>query len=165
MKRIALVEDNSDNRLLVCAILEDQHEIDEYESGLEALAGIRHNLPDMVLLDISLPRMDGTEVLREIRADARLSNLPVVALTAHAMAGDRERLAFHETVAHRSQNRANWCIIPKPSALKRGSPVTPAGGSTRGASSRHPRIYDERLTDIGPLQKWRSGRNAHRSDR
>src|ERR1700722_17891756 len=91
MKRIALVEDNPDNRLLVCAILEDQYEIDEYETGVEALAGIRHTLPDMVLLDISLPGMDGTEVLRVIRADARLSKLPVVALTAHAMAGDRER--------------------------------------------------------------------------
>ncbi len=90
-KRIAVVEDNPDNRLLVRAILEDQYEIIEYESGLDALTGLRADPPDFVLLDISLPGMDGTEVLREIRSDPLLGSLPVVALTAHAMAGDRER--------------------------------------------------------------------------
>jgi CheY-like chemotaxis protein len=91
MTRIALVEDNADNRMLVNAILEDHYEIDEYESGLEALAGLEADPPELVLLDISLPAMDGTEVLRRIRADERLRTLPVIALTAHAMAGDREK--------------------------------------------------------------------------
>lgn len=91
MTRIALVEDNADNRMLVHAILEDRYEIDEYESGSEALAGLRARPPSLVLLDISLPAMDGTEVLKRLRADSRLSTIPVVALTAHAMSGDRER--------------------------------------------------------------------------
>lgn len=91
MSRIALVEDNPDNRLLVCAILEDLHEVVEYETGGEALDGMRTARPDLVLLDISLPGMDGTEVLSEIRADDELARLPVIALTAHAMAGDREK--------------------------------------------------------------------------
>ena len=91
MKRIAVVEDNPDNRLLVQAILEDLYEIDEYESGNGALAGFLERRPDLVLLDISLPGQDGTEVLKALRADAALCSLPVVALTAHAMAGDRER--------------------------------------------------------------------------
>jgi CheY-like chemotaxis protein len=91
MKRIAVVEDNPDNRLLVQAILEDLYELNEYESGPAALEGLGQERPDLVLLDISLPGMDGTEVLRHIRADARLRDLPVIALTAHAMAGDRER--------------------------------------------------------------------------
>lgn len=91
MTRIALVEDNADNRMLVNAILEDLYEIDEYESGLEALAGLEADPPDLVLLDISLPAMDGTEVLRRLRADERLRALPVIALTAHAMTGDREK--------------------------------------------------------------------------
>lgn len=91
MTRIALVEDNADNRMLVNAILEDHYEIDEYESGLEALAGLEADPPELVLLDISLPSMDGTEVLRRMRADERLRSLPVIALTAHAMAGDREK--------------------------------------------------------------------------
>jgi CheY-like chemotaxis protein len=91
MKRIAVVEDNPDNRLLVRAILEDRFEIEEYESGVDALTGLRADRPDLVLLDISLPGMDGTEVLAALRADHGLRGLPVIALTAHAMAGDREK--------------------------------------------------------------------------
>ncbi len=91
MTMIALVEDNPDNRMLVRAILDDAYDILEYENGIDALAGIVAHPPDIVLLDISLPQMDGTEVLRHIREDARLSALPVIALTAHAMTGDREK--------------------------------------------------------------------------
>jgi CheY-like chemotaxis protein len=91
MKRIALVEDNSDNRLLVQAILDGAFEVEEYESGSDALSGMQANPPQLVLLDISLPGMDGTEVLRRLRANGRLSALPVIALTAHAMSGDREK--------------------------------------------------------------------------
>jgi two-component system, cell cycle response regulator DivK len=89
--RLALVEDNPDNRLLVQAILEDRYEIDEYENGVVALAGMAERVPDLVLLDISLPEMDGTEVLARMRADEALRGIPAIALTAHAMAGDRER--------------------------------------------------------------------------
>jgi CheY-like chemotaxis protein len=88
---IAVVEDNADNRLLLQAILGDEFELVEYENGTDALAGIAANRPDLVLLDISLPGMDGNEILAEIRRDGRMRHLPVIALTAHAMAGDRER--------------------------------------------------------------------------
>lgn len=101
MKRIAVVEDNADNRLLVRVILEEQYELDEYETGPEALDGFRRARPDLVLLDISLPGMDGTEVLRHIRADEALRTLPVIALTAHAMAGDRAKylgMSFNDYV-------------------------------------------------------------------
>jgi len=88
---IAIVDDNDDNRLLLRAMLEDRCEIVEYESGPAALDGLAHAVPDLVLLDISLPHMDGVQVLGRIRADERLRGLPVLALTAHAMAGDREK--------------------------------------------------------------------------
>lgn len=91
MKRIAVVEDNPDNRLLVRVILESLYEVAEYESGFAALAGLQQDKPDLVLLDVSLPEMDGTEVLQRLRADERLRDLPVIALTAHAMTGDREK--------------------------------------------------------------------------
>lgn len=91
MIRVAVVEDNPDNRLLVRAILEDRYAVSEYEDGPSALRGLRVERPDVVLLDISLPGMDGVAVLREIRRDAALLDLPVIALTAHAMAGDREK--------------------------------------------------------------------------
>jgi two-component system, cell cycle response regulator DivK len=92
MKKIAVVEDNPDNRLLVQAILEDRYELSEYETGADAVSGLGQDLPDLILLDISLPEMDGTEVLAWIRQQsAPLKDTPVIALTAHAMAGDREK--------------------------------------------------------------------------
>ena len=91
MKKIALVEDNADNRLLVQVLLGDLFDVDTYENGQEALDGFAKVKPDLILLDISLPKMDGNEVLRRIRADKALCDLPVIALTAHAMAGDREK--------------------------------------------------------------------------
>ena len=91
MTLIAVVEDNADNRLLLQAILDGLYDLVEYENGIDALAGLAANLPDLVLLDISLPGMDGNEILARIRADAKLRGLPVIALTAHAMAGDREK--------------------------------------------------------------------------
>ena len=89
--KIAVVEDNPDNRLLVSAILDDLYEISEYETGAEAIDGLPQDPPDLVLLDISLPEMDGTEVLAWIRQQPQFDGLPVIALTAHAMAGDREK--------------------------------------------------------------------------
>ena len=89
MKRIAIVEDNPDNLELLTILLEDDYVLDAYEDGASALAGFAASRPDLVLMDISLPQMDGIEVLR--RARARYPGLRAVALTAHAMRGDRER--------------------------------------------------------------------------
>jgi CheY-like chemotaxis protein len=89
--RIAVIEDNPDNRLLVQALLEDTYDLAEFETGVEAVEGLMDANPDLILLDISLPEMDGTEVLRWIRQQEGLRDRPVIALTAHAMAGDREK--------------------------------------------------------------------------
>lgn len=91
MKTIAVVEDNADNRLLLQAILGGEYRIVEYENGSDALVGLQAERPDLVLLDISLPGMDGNEILSRIRIDESLRSLPVIALTAHAMTGDREK--------------------------------------------------------------------------
>jgi CheY-like chemotaxis protein len=102
MRKVAVVDDNADNRLIIRTILEDQYEILEFSSGLEALDGFRQNPPDVVILDISLPEMDGTEILRRLRSDQVLEHLPVIALTAHAMIGDREKYlsaGFNDYVA------------------------------------------------------------------
>jgi CheY-like chemotaxis protein len=91
VRTIAVVEDNADNRLLLQAILDGAYTLVEYDNGVDALAGLSASLPELVLLDISLPGMDGNEILARIRADERLRHLPVIALTAHAMSGDREK--------------------------------------------------------------------------
>ena len=102
MRTIAVVEDNRDNRLLLQAFLADRYRIVEFETGAAALEAFRAAPPDLVLLDISLPGMDGLEVVAQVRADGALQKLPVIALTAHAMAGDRERFlqaGFNDYVA------------------------------------------------------------------
>jgi two-component system, cell cycle response regulator DivK len=91
MPTLAVVEDNADNRLLLQAILADEYDLVEYENGADALTGFARSKPDLVLLDISLPGMDGNELLHRIRRDIGLRDMPVIALTAHAMAGDREK--------------------------------------------------------------------------
>lgn len=91
MRQIAVVEDNPDNRLLLQALLSATYDVREYDNGPDALAGFVAHRPDVVLLDISLPGMDGNEILARVRADAGLASLRVIALTAHAMAGDREK--------------------------------------------------------------------------
>jgi two-component system cell cycle response regulator DivK len=91
MTTLAVVEDNADNRLLLQALLGERYSLVEFDNGVDALAGLARSLPDLVLLDISLPGMDGNEILARIRADDRLRALPVIALTAHAMAGNREK--------------------------------------------------------------------------
>lgn len=90
-RRVAVVEDNPDNRMLVQALLEDRYELSEYETGVEAVDGLPGNVPELILLDISLPEMDGTEVLAWLKTRDDLKDIPVIALTAHAMAGDREK--------------------------------------------------------------------------
>jgi CheY-like chemotaxis protein len=85
------VDDNADNRLIIRTYLEDRYHIVEFSDGKEAIRGVQQARPDVMLLDISLPDMDGLEVLQVLRADANLRDLPVIALTAHAMMGDRER--------------------------------------------------------------------------
>jgi CheY-like chemotaxis protein len=92
VKRIAVVDDNPVNRRLMRAILKKHsYEIVEYGTGLEAVAGLADGQSALVLLDISLPDIDGTEVLRQIRLNPTLQKIPVIAVTAHALTGDRER--------------------------------------------------------------------------
>jgi CheY-like chemotaxis protein len=91
MKSIAVIEDNKDNRLLVRSLLSDSYAITEYETGFEAFSGFQNSVPDLILLDISLPGMDGLEVLSQLRNDKRFTKTPVIALTAYAVSGDREQ--------------------------------------------------------------------------
>jgi CheY-like chemotaxis protein len=91
VNRIAVVEDNPDNRMLLHAMLDDVYQLEDYENGTDALAGLTSSPADLVLLDISLPGMDGLQVLKHLRDRATTAKLPVIALTAHAMTGDRER--------------------------------------------------------------------------
>ena len=90
-KRVLVADDNPVSRELIREILEDDdYEVIEACDGGEALEKLRGHHLDLALLDIQMPVKDGNTVIREIRADPQLSRLPVAALTAYAMQGDRE---------------------------------------------------------------------------
>lgn len=95
MALILVVEDNEANQMLTRAVLElEGHEVCVAASAEEALAQIRGRVPQLVLMDVQLPGRDGLSLTRALKADPLTSSIPVVALTAHAMNGDREQ-ALH----------------------------------------------------------------------
>jgi signal transduction histidine kinase/CheY-like chemotaxis protein len=90
--RVLVAEDNEQNRRLVLAILEGAGiEAEIANNGLEALEKLEHGHFDLVMMDCQMPVLDGFEATRRLREDPRFADLPVIALTANAMAGDRER--------------------------------------------------------------------------
>jgi two-component system cell cycle response regulator DivK len=104
-KRILVVEDQEDNRQIVRDLLTaNDYEMTEAENGEEALAAVAKDRPDLILMDIQLPVMDGYEATRRIKADPSLSSIPIIAVTSYALSGDEEKA------------RAAGCndFVPKP---------------------------------------------------
>jgi CheY-like chemotaxis protein len=92
MPKILLVEDNEMNRdMLSRRLVKRGYEVVVAVDGQEGVAKARAEAPALVLMDMSLPVLDGWETTRAIRADPATRSIPVIALTAHAMAGDREK--------------------------------------------------------------------------
>ena len=91
-KRILIADDQPVGRELLRTILESVgYEVSEAADGVEALALARSFEPDLILLDIHMPLRDGISVVRELRADPRFASVPVIAVTATAMKGDRQK--------------------------------------------------------------------------
>jgi two-component system, cell cycle response regulator DivK len=91
VKTILIVEDIELNRELLAQLLEDGHRLEFAEDGLHAIERTVEVHPDLILMDLSLPRLDGWEATRRLKADPSLAHIPVIVLTAHAMRGDEER--------------------------------------------------------------------------
>jgi two-component system cell cycle response regulator DivK len=90
--RILVVEDNADNRVLIMDVLDSMnYEVIIATDGEEGVKKANAERPDLILMDISLPQMDGLAATRRIKATPELQHIPIIALTAHAMVGDRER--------------------------------------------------------------------------
>ena len=90
--RILLVEDNPMNRDMLSRRLESRgYHVATAEDGEEALSRVREENPDLVLMDLSLPKLDGWEATRRLKADSATSHIPVIALTAHALSGDYDK--------------------------------------------------------------------------
>jgi CheY-like chemotaxis protein len=89
---ILVVEDNEANQLLASSVLERAgYRVEVAGSSEEARAAIGRGVPDLILMDVQLPGKDGLELTRELRCEPATARIPIVALTALAMAGDRER--------------------------------------------------------------------------
>jgi len=92
-KRVLLIEDNAQNRYLETFLLEKNgFEIYPAEGGESGIRLAETLGPDLILLDLQLPDMDGYAVARALRNNVRLKNIPIVAVTSYAMAGDKERI-------------------------------------------------------------------------
>ena len=91
MKKILIVEDVDLNRDLLTQLLEDDFEIVAATDGQAGIAAAERERPDLILMDLSLPVIDGWEATRRLKAHQELKSIPVIALTAHAMRGDEAK--------------------------------------------------------------------------
>ncbi len=91
-RTVLYIEDNEANRLLIRRVLEAEgYAVLEAGDGSSGLEVVRRSTPDLILLDINLPEMDGYELVSRLRGIMELDNTPIIALTANVMKGDRER--------------------------------------------------------------------------
>ena len=91
MKRILIVEDIDFNRDLLVQLLEDTYEVLTAPDGAAGIALAESEHPDLIIMDLSLPVVDGWEATRRIKANATLQHIPIIALSSHAMRGDEEK--------------------------------------------------------------------------
>jgi two-component system, cell cycle response regulator DivK len=91
-KRILVVEDQEDNRQIIRDLLATtDYELCEAENGEEALAAVAKQRPDLILMDIQMPVLDGYEATRRIKADPALRSIPIIAITSYALSGDEQK--------------------------------------------------------------------------
>ena len=92
-RRVLVIEDNRMNLELACDLLRAYgHEVLQAASALEALALIERTVPDLVLMDIQLPGLDGLALTRNLKENPRTKEVPIIAVTAYAMMGDKEKV-------------------------------------------------------------------------
>jgi CheY-like chemotaxis protein len=91
MKKILIVEDVDFNRDLLTQLLEEEFEVTAATDGQAGIAAAERERPDLILMDLSLPVIDGWEATRRLKAHADLKTIPIIALTAHAMRGDEAK--------------------------------------------------------------------------
>jgi two-component system, cell cycle response regulator DivK len=91
-KRILMVEDSEDNRQIIRDLMESVgYDLIEAEDGAAGVAMAAEHRPDLILMDIQLPVMDGYEACRRIKADPELRHIPIIAVTSYALAGDETK--------------------------------------------------------------------------
>ncbi|HEX7977139.1 MAG TPA: response regulator [Gemmatimonadaceae bacterium] len=129
--RVLLVEDNEDNRTIYSTVLRHLgYQVIEAVDGVQAVALARSEQPDLILMDISIPGIDGWEATRILREDSSTRDIPIIALTAHALSDDRERatkVGFSSYLAKPIEPNAVVAEVRRWIG-KRGETRTPSGG-------------------------------------
>jgi CheY-like chemotaxis protein len=144
MARILVVEDSPDIRVLIRMLLEaGGHEVLTAADGREAIEAARRERPEVVLMDLSLPVLSGWEAAREIKADPATRSIPVIAVTAHAMQGDRERALaagcdgfIAKPIDEATFERSVALYVPAPGAGRAADAVSPARVPDSAAGGR-----------------------------
>lgn len=90
--KVLVIEDNKQNMYMITYLLESYgYEVLQSFSGMEGINSAQKNMPDIILLDIQLPEMDGYAIARALRKNEELKQTPIIAVTSYAMPGDKER--------------------------------------------------------------------------
>jgi len=125
---VLLVEDNEDNRIIYSTVLRHLgYHVVEALDGMQAIELTRSLRPDIVLMDISIPEIDGWEATRILRQDPATKDIPIIALTAHALADDRERataIGFTSYLAKPVEPRAVVAEVRRWIGAGTGAPPT-----------------------------------------
>ena len=131
MSRLLLVEDNEESRDGLSRFLRPKgYEVLTAVDGRQGLEAARSGAPDLILMDMSLPVLDGWEATRQLKADPQTRGIPVIALTAHAMAWDREKALAAGCDEYDTKPVELSRLFGKIQALLAGA--APAGGDSRG---------------------------------
>ena len=124
MAKILLVEDNEMNRdMLSRRLLRKGYAVVVATDGREGIAMARSEAPDLILMDMSLPLLDGWEATRQLKAAPETRSIPIIALTAHAMAGDREKAIEAGCDDYDTKPIEFTRLVDKIEALLKGRPV------------------------------------------
>lgn len=129
---ILVVEDNPANQLLTASVLEREgYQVEVADSSLMALKLLADNKPDVILMDVQLPGLDGLSLARTIMSTTDTAAIPIVALTAHAMAGDREQALaagcagyITKPIDTRTFGRQVQAFLPVRSMVQDSPPIT-----------------------------------------
>jgi len=122
---VLVVEDNPASQMLVGAILQGySYSLFFAASASEALASIEEQRPDLILMDIQLPGQDGLSLTRQLKADPAYASIPVVAVTAHAMASDRQLSLDAGCIGHITKPYDTQFLADQVAAFLRASPVS-----------------------------------------
>ena len=168
--QILLVEDNAVNQKVVLAILTKRgFHVEIAANGLEALAAVQKAQFDLVLMDVQMPYMDGIEATRKIREELGMTTLPIIAMTAHAMTGDRERCINAGMNDYASKPVNPTTLVHTIMRYLDSAPEAPAAGSIAApvAESQNLKPSTEEAASIpgvGPLQAIDRGLAARLTD-